>query len=110
MAEREVPQTGAQERRDAKWYVQRFAEADRELSAAGIAWLTAETRVSVCLGIVRELARDARMAEARERRRAEREEPATEAQLQLLQKLGVRPDRQLTRSEASRLIDALKRP
>jgi hypothetical protein len=108
MAETEVPQTGTSERRDAKWYARRFIEVDQAFSELGMIWPNVEVRVQVILGILRELARDARMAEVRERRKTGGEEPATEAQLDLLRRYGVQITGPISRHQASRLIDALK--
>jgi hypothetical protein len=108
MAEGEVPQTGAPERRDAKWYARRWIEVDQAFSELGMIWPNAEVRVQVVLGILRELARDARMGEIRERRRAAGSEPATEAQREYLRKLGVQVGENVSREQASRLIEALK--
>jgi hypothetical protein len=108
MAETEVPQTGAPERRDAKWYAGRFMEVDWALSSVGVAWLTPEARAQVILGILHEMAQDLRSQEVRERRKSAGFEPATEAQREYLRKLGLQVGETVSREQASRLIDALK--
>ena len=57
------------------------------------------------IGILHEVAKDNRMALMHERRERSAEGPATEKQLNFLKKLGVEVDSDVTKKQASRLID-----
>lgn len=74
-------------------YIREFKQIEKKLKEQGI------EAVQVTLAILREVAKDRRMEEIAN------SDPATEKQKSFMDSLGIRYDRNITKKEASRLID-----
>ena len=82
----------------AEEYIELFESIQQKLPEA-------KDKEGIALAIMQELAKDRRMEEIKANGNGNGDKPATPKQMAYLKKLGIKPGEEITKAEASKLID-----